>query len=101
MRDLPIVLYPSAPLLIQIRGKPATNPLTGIYRDNKDSHDLKKFLLKSFPDHKVLKTPKGVSGVNAAAAIFDEKWRDRAGSRAPRRPHTGDSAVAIASRCDR
>jgi hypothetical protein len=28
--DLPIDLYPSAPPLIQVRGKPATNPSTGI-----------------------------------------------------------------------
>jgi hypothetical protein len=37
MRDLPVALYPSAPHLIQIRGKPATNPLKGIYRDKKSS----------------------------------------------------------------
>src|SRR5450432_4125048 len=33
MWALPTALYPSAPHLIQIRGKPATNPLAGIYRD--------------------------------------------------------------------
>jgi hypothetical protein len=38
---------------------------------------------------------------NAAPAIFDEKSRDRAGGLVIGRPHTGDSAVAITSRCDR
>jgi hypothetical protein len=31
--DQPIDLYPSAPPLIQVRGKPATNPSAGIYRN--------------------------------------------------------------------
>jgi hypothetical protein len=37
MRDLPADLYPGAPPSVQIRGKPATDPLNRVYRNTRHS----------------------------------------------------------------
>ena len=61
MRDLPVDLYPSAPPLIQVRGKPATNqPLKQGYIVTKDILELVQVDIPdlSFMDKDVIRTMK-------------------------------------------